>query len=256
MGERLLFFFLKVPGGRRALSSYSLSPFASHGSGIPTQPTHPTHRQAECPKKANTFCSPACVHEHRLRTDGSYVRKCLLVRLVAECTHTHPPIPTHGWWTDGWTKECTRAFGRVHTYTYMDGRKECTQSVSSGSVGTPRTALEFISNRPLPLPPSPPQKKNKNKNRCGTAASARSAGWRPTPCTSAAGAPASGRSVCLPVCLSVCLTACLSLSLSLCLFVCLSVCMSFSLSGLKTHAGMRDRRLSVCLGDTEHTGPQ
>lgn len=36
--------------------------------------------QHECPKKANTFCSKACVHEHRLRTDSSYVRKCLLVR--------------------------------------------------------------------------------------------------------------------------------------------------------------------------------
>ena len=40
----------------------------------------PHTRQHECPKKANTFCSKACVHEHRLRTDGSYVRKCLLVR--------------------------------------------------------------------------------------------------------------------------------------------------------------------------------
>eukprot|EP00624_Nannochloropsis_granulata_P006783 evm.model.NODE_51573_length_27797_cov_44.275784.3 len=41
--------------------------------------------QSECPKKANTFCSPACVHEHRLRTSGSYVRRCLLVRDRGKC---------------------------------------------------------------------------------------------------------------------------------------------------------------------------
>ncbi|GAB5036982.1 hnh endonuclease [Nannochloropsis oceanica] len=41
--------------------------------------------QRECPKKVNTFCSPACVHEHRLRTSGSYVRKCLLVRDRGKC---------------------------------------------------------------------------------------------------------------------------------------------------------------------------
>lgn len=72
--------------GRRHAPPTRPAVLGSHGSSHPPFHTHPpplpplpTH-QTECPKKANTFCSKACVHEHRLRTDGSYVRKCLLVR--------------------------------------------------------------------------------------------------------------------------------------------------------------------------------
>lgn len=36
--------------------------------------------QVEVPPPKVTFCSPACVHEHRLRTSGTYVRQCLRVR--------------------------------------------------------------------------------------------------------------------------------------------------------------------------------
>jgi hypothetical protein len=42
--------------------------------------------QVEVPPPKVTFCSPACVHEHRLRTSGTYVRQCLRVR------ETHPTI--------------------------------------------------------------------------------------------------------------------------------------------------------------------
>ncbi|CAM9902658.1 unnamed protein product, partial [Ectocarpus sp. 8 AP-2014] len=39
----------------------------------------------EVPSARRTFCSDACVHEHRIRTQGSYVRKCLLVRDGGQC---------------------------------------------------------------------------------------------------------------------------------------------------------------------------
>ncbi|CAM9713801.1 unnamed protein product [Ectocarpus sp. 6 AP-2014] len=39
----------------------------------------------EVPSARRTFCSDACVHEHRIRTQESYVRKCLLVRDGGQC---------------------------------------------------------------------------------------------------------------------------------------------------------------------------
>ncbi|CAM9133832.1 unnamed protein product [Scytosiphon promiscuus] len=33
-----------------------------------------------------TFCSNGCIHEHRIRTQGSYVRKCLLTRDGGKCS--------------------------------------------------------------------------------------------------------------------------------------------------------------------------
>jgi len=36
-------------------------------------------------KKGKTFCSPGCLHEHKIRTNANYVRKCLLVRDKGIC---------------------------------------------------------------------------------------------------------------------------------------------------------------------------
>lgn len=44
--------------------------------------------QVEVPPPKVTFCSPACVHEHRLRTSGTYVRQCLRVRETNQNTLT------------------------------------------------------------------------------------------------------------------------------------------------------------------------
>lgn len=75
--------------------------------------------QQECPKKANTFCSPACVHEHRLRTSGSYVRKCLLVRDKGRCALC--AIDAHALylqvrrtlWAAGWGGKGEKALGGI-----------------------------------------------------------------------------------------------------------------------------------------------
>src|SRR5688572_25209598 len=45
-------------------------------------------RARGCPTKRNTFCSPECVHEHKLRTDPSYQARHVLERdkgCCAEC---------------------------------------------------------------------------------------------------------------------------------------------------------------------------
>lgn len=34
----------------------------------------------ECPTRRNTFCRPACVHEHKIRTNPGYARSCVLAR--------------------------------------------------------------------------------------------------------------------------------------------------------------------------------
>eukprot|EP00903_Cladosiphon_okamuranus_P008543 g8202.t1 len=39
----------------------------------------------EVPSTRRTFCSNGCVHEHRIRTQGSYVRKCLATRDGGRC---------------------------------------------------------------------------------------------------------------------------------------------------------------------------
>eukprot|EP00752_Nemacystus_decipiens_P008044 g7189.t1 len=41
--------------------------------------------QEEVPTARRTFCSNGCVHEHRIRTQGSYVRKCLATRDGGRC---------------------------------------------------------------------------------------------------------------------------------------------------------------------------
>ncbi|CAM9695066.1 unnamed protein product [Choristocarpus tenellus] len=47
----------------------------------------------ECPSKRRTFCSSGCIHQHKLRTNGSYVRKSLFVRDGGKCAgcgfHAH-----------------------------------------------------------------------------------------------------------------------------------------------------------------------
>lgn len=42
----------------------------------------------ECPTRRHTFCGPACVHEHKLRTDPGYAREQVLERdhgICREC---------------------------------------------------------------------------------------------------------------------------------------------------------------------------
>lgn len=41
--------------------------------------------QQETPSKMRTFCSNGCVHEHKIRSQGSYVRKCLSTRDGGQC---------------------------------------------------------------------------------------------------------------------------------------------------------------------------
>lgn len=39
----------------------------------------------ECPSAKHTFCSATCVHEHRLRSDPVYLRRCVLERDRGVC---------------------------------------------------------------------------------------------------------------------------------------------------------------------------